>query len=112
MYTSICMATWKSCFTYLFVISGAANEGSDQFRNSHSQASCENLKSAQRQPKKGMQKRTPTHLVLFKLNRLCMQAGNVNIWTTTQKLNEIHWLEVKDRQNMTRNETFLNSEDD
>lgn len=82
-----------------------------QFRNSHSQASCEKLKSAQRRPRKGMQKLKTTHLVFFKLVSLCMQAGNVNIWTSTQKLNEIQWLEVKDRQIMTRNETFLNSED-
>lgn len=50
-----------------------------QFRNSHSQASCEKLKSAQRRPRKGMQKLKTTHLVFFKLVSLCMQARNVNI---------------------------------
>lgn len=65
--------TMKRCVMSVFPTGLVATKDFDQFRNSHSQASCEKLKSAKRQPMKGTQKSKPTHLVLFKENLQCMQ---------------------------------------
>lgn len=51
--------TWKTCITSVFPTGLVATKDSDQFRNSHSQASYAKLKSAKRQPMKGTQKQNP-----------------------------------------------------
>lgn len=64
---------WKRCIMSGFTTGVVATEDSDQLGNSHSQASCEKLKSAQRYSMTGMEELNPIHLVLCKENSLCMQ---------------------------------------
>lgn len=51
--------TSKRCVMSVFPTGLVATKDFDQFRNSHSQASCEKLKSAKRQPMKGTQNLNP-----------------------------------------------------
>lgn len=51
--------TSKTSIMSVFPSGLAATKDCDQFRNSQSQASCEKLKSAKRQPMKGTQKLNP-----------------------------------------------------
>lgn len=87
--------TWKRCVMSVFPTGVVATEDSDQFGNSHSQASCEKLKSAQKQPHEANARTKPRTPSAFQ-RKQPMHAGNVNIWPSTHKLNKIHWLGVKD----------------
>jgi len=57
---------WKGCIMSVFPAGVVTIEDSDQFRNSHSQESCEKLESAQRQPMKRTQGLNSILSVLFK----------------------------------------------
>lgn len=85
-----------------------ATKGCDNFRNSHSQASCEQLKSAET-TQEGHTKTKLTHLMLAKENCWCIQE-KLTFDLVLTSLMKTQWLEVKYRQIMPRNEDILKCE--